>query len=145
MKKLLSLVALVIGAFAFNPLYAASTGGPSVTGGGGPNGSIQSDVAICDPNSPYFCEAYAGGTPSTAQVTCTTAGTVQVLTAVTTSKAGRFVSNTSGSTIYIGPSGVSSSTGFPLPTGVTLDLTKSTSALYCATSTSTAVLGTLQY
>ena len=110
-----------------------------------PNGSIQSDVAICDPNAPYFCEAFAGGTPSTAQVTCTTAGTVQVLGAVTTAKAGRFVSNTSGSTIYIGASGVSSTTGFPVPTGVTLDLTKSTSALYCATASSTAVLGTLEY
>ena len=110
-----------------------------------PNGSIQSSVAVCDPNAPSICEAFAGGTPSTAQVTCTTAGTVQVLGAVTTAKAGRFVSNTSGSTIYIGASGVSSSTGFPVPTGVTLDLTKSTSALYCATSTSTAVLGTLEY
>ena len=110
-----------------------------------PNGSIQSDVAICDPNAPYFCEAFAGGTPSTAQVTCTTDGSVRVLGAVTTAKAGRFVSNTSGSTIYIGASGVSSSTGFPVPTGVTLDLTKSTSALYCATASSTAVLGTLEY
>ena len=61
-----------------------------------PNGSIQSDVAICDPNAPYFCEAFAGGTPSTAQVTCTTDGSVRVLGAVTTAKAGRFVSNTSG-------------------------------------------------
>lgn len=110
-----------------------------------PNGSIQSDVAICDPNAPYFCEAFAGGTPSTAQVTCTTAGTVQVLGAVTGSKAGRFVSNTSGSTIYIGASGVSSTTGYALPTGTTIDLTKSTSALYCATASGTAVLGTLEY
>jgi len=135
MKKLLSLVALVIGAFSF--------GLPGVEAA--PNGSIQSDVAICDPNAPYFCQAFAGATPAAAQVTCTTAGTVQVLAAVTTSSAGRFVSNTSGSTIYLGPSGVSSTTGFALPSGVTLDLTKSTSALYCATSTSTAVLTTLQY
>ena len=110
-----------------------------------PNGSIQSDVAICDPNAPYFCQAFAGGTPAAAQVTCTTAGTVQVLAAITTSAAGRFVSNTSGSTIYIGPSGVSNSTGYALPTGATIDLTKSTSAMYCATATSTAVLSTLQY
>ena len=110
-----------------------------------PNGSIQSDVAICDPNAPYFCQAFAGGTPAAAQVTCSTAGTVQVLAAITTSAAGRFVSNTSGSTIYIGPSGVSNSTGYALPTGTTIDLTKSTSAMYCATATSTAVLSTLQY
>ena len=110
-----------------------------------PNGGIQSDVAICDPNSPYFCQAFAGATPAAAQVTCTTAGTVQVLAAVTVSKAGRFVSNTSGETIYLGPSGVSSTTGYALPTGTTIDLTKSTSALYCATASSTAVLSTLQY
>lgn len=134
MKKLLFTVALVIGAlFPVLALKAA------------PNGSIQSSVAVCDPNAPYYCSAFAGGTPATAQVTCTTAGTVQVLAAITGSKAGRFVSNTSGSTIYIGASGVSSSTGYALPNGVTIDLTKSTSALYCATSTSTAVLSTLQY
>jgi len=46
-----------------------------------PNGSIQSDVAICDPNAPFYCEAFAGGTPSTSQVTCTTDGTVAVLAA----------------------------------------------------------------
>ncbi len=145
MKKLLSLVALVIGAFAFNPLYAASTGGPSVTGGGGPNGSIQSDVAICDPNSPYFCEAFASSTPVATQVTCTTVGTVQVLESLTSSKSRRFIANTSGATVYLGPSGVSSTTGFPLPTGVTLDVTKLTAALYCATASSTAVVGTLEY
>jgi len=134
MKKLLFTVALVIGAlFPVLALKAA------------PNGSIQSSVAVCDPNAPYYCSAFAGGTPATAQVTCTTAGTVQVLAAVTGSKAGRFVSNTSGSTIYIGASGVSSLTGYALPTGTTIDLTKSTSALYCATSTGTAVLSTLQY
>lgn len=110
-----------------------------------PNGSIQSDVAICDPNAPFFCQAFAGGTPTTAQVTCDANGTVQVLGAVTTAKAGRFVSNTSGSTIYIGASGVSSTTGYALPTGTTIDLTKSTSALYCATASGTAVLGTLEY
>lgn len=134
MKKLLFTVALVIGALALMPSLRAA-----------PNGSIQSSVATCDPNAPYYCQAYAGGTPVSAQVTCTTAGTVQVLAAVTGSKAGRFVSNTSGSTIYIGPSGVSSSNGYAMPTGTTIDLTKSTSALYCATSTSTAVLSTLQY
>ena len=134
MKKLLFTVALVIGAlFPVLALKAA------------PNGSIQSSVAVCDPNAPYYCSAFAGGTPATAQVTCTTAGTVSVLAAITGSKAGRFVSNTSGSTIYIGASGVSSSTGYALPTGTTIDLTKSTSALYCATSTGTAVLSTLQY
>jgi len=134
MKKLLFTVALVIGALALTTSLRAA-----------PNGSIQSSVAVCDPNAPSICEAFAGGTPATAQVTCTTAGTVQVLAAITTAKAGRFVSNTSGATIYIGPSGVSSSTGYALPTGTTIDLTKSTSALYCATSTSTAVLSTLQY
>lgn len=134
MKKLLFTVALVIGAmFPVLVLKAA------------PNGSIQSSVAVCDPNAPSICEAFAGLTPASAQVTCTTAGTVAVLAAVTTAKAGRFVSNTSGSTIYIGPSGVSSTTGYALPTGTTIDLTKSTSAMYCATASSTAVLSTLQY
>lgn len=135
MKKLLFTFALVIGAFSF--------GLPGVEAA--PNGSIQSSVAVCDPNAPSICQAFAGATPAAAQVTCTTAGTVQVLAAITTSAAGRFVSNTSGSTIYIGPSGVSSTTGYAMPTGTTIDLTKSTSAMYCATSTSTAVLTTLQY
>lgn len=134
MKKLLFTVALVIGALALTTSLQAE-----------PNGSIQSSVAVCDPNAPSICEAFAGLTPATAQVTCTTAGTVAVLAAVTTAKAGRFVSNTSGSTIYIGPSGVSSTTGYALPTGTTIDLTKSTSAMYCATASSTAVLSTLQY
>ena len=134
MKKLLFTVARVIGALALMPSLQAA-----------PNGSIQSSVAVCDPNAPSICEAFAGGTPAAAQVTCTTDGSVQVLAAVTTAKAGRFVSNTSGSTIYIGPSGVSNSTGYALPTGATIDLTKSTSAMYCATATSTAVLSTLQY
>lgn len=134
MKKLLFTVALVIGALALTTSLQAA-----------PNGSIQSSVAVCDPNAPSICEAFAGLTPATAQVTCTTAGTVAVLDAVTTAKAGRFVSNTSGSTIYIGPSGVSSTTGYALPTGTTIDLTKSTSAMYCATASSTAVLSTLQY
>lgn len=134
MKKLLFTVALVIGALALTTSLQAA-----------PNGSIQSSVAVCDPNAPSICEAFAGLTPAAAQVTCTTAGTVAVLAAVTTAKAGRFVSNTSGSTIYIGPSGVSSTTGYALPTGTTIDLTKSTSAMYCATASSTAVLSTLQY
>jgi len=134
MKKLLFTVALVIGALALTTSLQAA-----------PNGSIQSSVAVCDPNAPSICEAFAGLTPATEQVTCTTAGTVAVLAAVTTAKAGRFVSNTSGSTIYIGPSGVSSTTGYALPTGTTIDLTKSTSAMYCATASSTAVLSTLQY
>jgi hypothetical protein len=110
-----------------------------------PNGSIQSSVAVCDPNAPSICEAFAGGTPTSAQATCTTDGTVQVLASITTAKAGRFLSNVSGATIYIGPSGVSDTTGFPVPTGTVLDVTKSTSALYCATASSTAVLNTLQY
>jgi len=110
-----------------------------------PNGSIQSSVAVCDPNAPSICEAFAGVTPASAQVTCDTSGTVSVLAAVTTAKAGRFLSNVSGATIYIGASGVSNTTGFPVPTGTVLDVTKSTSALYCATASSTAVLNTLQY
>ena len=134
MKKLLFTVALVVGAFGFESAVQAA-----------PDGSIQSSVAICDPNAPSMCQAFAGGAPATAQITCTTAGTVQVLAAITTAAAGRFVSNTSGATIYLGATGVSSTTGYALPTGTTIDLTKSTSALYCATATSTAVLSTLQY
>lgn len=137
MKKHLWLVAgaaaIVGSAFSYNPLKAAVAG------------SIWNSVAVCDPNSPNFCQAFAGGTPTSAQATCDTSGTVKVLDAVSVSVSGRIVSNISGSTIYVGPSGVSSTTGFPVPTGTTLDLTKSTAALYCATSSSTAVMNSLQY
>jgi len=110
-----------------------------------PNGSIQSDVAICDPNNASYCEAFAGTIVTSTQITCTTAGTVQALESLTTSKSRRFISNTSGATVYLGANGVSSTTGFPLPTGTTLDVTKLTAALYCATASSTAVIGTLEY
>lgn len=131
MRQFLAVLAFVLAAFPF--AWAA------------PNGGIQSDVAICDPNAPSICEALAGVAPVATQVTCTTAGTVAVLSAVTTSKAAQYVSNQSGATVYLGPSGVSSSTGFPLPTGAVLDVTKATSGLYCATASSTAVIGVLQY
>ena len=137
MKKHLWLVAVgaaIVGsAFSYSPLKAAVAG------------SIWNSVAVCDPNAPNFCQAFAGSAPVSGQATCDTTGTVKVLDAVSVSAAGRIVSNISGATIYVGPSGVSNTTGFPVPTGTTLDLTKSTAALYCATASSTAVMNSQQY
>lgn len=137
MKKHLWLAALgaaIVGsAFSYSPLKAAVAG------------SIWNSVAVCDPESPNFCQAFAGKAPTSGQATCDVTGTVQVLGAVTTSASGRIVSNISGVTIYVGPSGVSSTTGFPVPSGTTLDLTKSTAAMYCAVAADTAVMNSLQY
>jgi hypothetical protein len=137
MKKHLWLVAIgaaIVGsAFSYSPLKAAVAG------------SIWNSVAVCDPNAPNFCQTFAGTAPVSGQATCDTTGTVKVLDAATATPAGRIVSNISGATIYVGPSGVSSTTGFPVPTGTTLDLSKSTAAMYCATAADTAVMNSLQY
>lgn len=133
MKKLLTLAALSFGAFC-------------LPGNAAPSGTIQYSIAQCDPNAPTMCEAYKGGAPTSAQAACDNTGTVMVWDAVTTAKAARIVSNISGVTIYVGPSGVTSSNGFPIPTGTVLDLTKATSALYCATAgAGPSTLNSLQY
>ena len=64
MKKLLFTFALVSGAFSF--------GLPGVEAA--PNGSIQSSVAVCDPNSPFHCAApdASGNMPVTGTITATT-------------------------------------------------------------------------
>jgi hypothetical protein len=85
-----------------------------------------------------------GATPVSSQVTCTTAGTVAALAADAT-KAVRTLSNQSGSTVYLGPTGVQSTTGLPVPSGSGYDASSLTGALYCATASGTAVVGVLQY
>lgn len=84
-----------------------------------------------------------GGTPASSQVSCATTAT-QVLAADAT-KAVRTLSNQSGATIYLGGSGVTSSTGLPVPSGAGYDASSLTGALYCVTASGTAVVGTLQY
>lgn len=85
----------------------------------------------------------APNSPVNAQVSCATTPTA--VFAVDQTKVARLVSNQSGVTVFFGKSDVSTSTGFPVPTGSGSDFSRSEGALFCVVATSTATIGTIQY
>jgi hypothetical protein len=93
--------------------------------------------------NPAVVNAPTGATAVTAQVSCATTATA--LLAADTTKAVRSIANNSGATVFLGPSGVTTSTGIPIATGQGFDASHLTGALYCIVASSTATLGTIQY
>jgi len=89
-----------------------------------------------------FKGATVGGSE---QVSCTT--TEAVVIAGTAKLKSWVISNHSGSTVYIGVTGVTSANGFILPTGYSLSdssLHTMYGTLYCRTAAGTAVVSTLK-
>lgn len=80
---------------------------------------------------------------TTAQVSVTTSATL--VFSSDTSLVSRALSNQSGMTIYIGAAGVTTLTGFPIPTGSGFDASRLSGALYAVVATGTAAIGTIQY
>lgn len=76
------------------------------------------------------------------QVTCGTSATL--VWGDGSSYVSRQISNQSGGTVYLGGSTVTTSSGFPVPSGSGYDATHALSSMYCV-ATSAAVIGTLQY
>jgi hypothetical protein len=83
-----------------------------------------------------------GSTLTAAQVSCGTSATSLLPASTTATK--RLISNTSGSTIFIGPAGVTTATGYGVPTGTVLDVTSFSGQLFCVAAAATTV-STLTY
>ncbi len=83
-----------------------------------------------------------GATPTSSQVSCGTSATV--LLAADQTKASRQISNQSGQTVYLGGAGVTTTTGYAVPTGYGYDASHEAGILYCVAA-SAATVSTLQY
>jgi hypothetical protein len=84
-----------------------------------------------------------GPAPASAQVSIGTTATLIFGADVT--KRGRTISNQSGVTVFVGPSGVTTGTGFAVPTGSGYDASNLDGPLYGIVATGSATIGTLQY
>lgn len=84
-----------------------------------------------------------GPAPASGQVSIGTSAT-KIFDADTT-KRSRQISNQSGVTVYVGPSGVTTANGFAVPNGSGYDASSLDGPLYGVVTTGTATIGTLQY
>ena len=106
------------------------------------SGAVQAVAVYTPANAPLSVVSPNGATPVSSQIACGTSATT--LLAASTSYAVRSISNQSGQPIYLGPSGVTISTGLPVPTGAGFDASHEQGALYCVAASS-ATVGLLQY
>lgn len=117
-----------------------------------PNPTIRESVAVCDPNNPTTCQGntagvYSAQLPLSSSAAAISSGTWASpkggSTAPTVLVNGMICKapSTNAGTVYVGPSGVSSSNGYPLAPGEAISWGPvSTASIYALDSTNTDIL-----
>lgn len=107
-----------------------------------PRKDVGEGIEVFAPPARQLVTSAAGTTLATAEVSVTTTATV--IAAANNGRQSLLIKNIGAATVYIGPSGVTTATGYPLDAGEVLELSGQTGAVYGRVAAGTNLVRTLE-